>query len=268
MGGSEGADESAGSMESQRSSARNVYLLVTPLSCYHKYSLQRLDVSRRRCPNKRVPFKRLQHWAVQVGDDHEGETYEVTSFYRNDHIPELKMSSADKWRETRHKHIGYARKMFITVTTLSTQELSNIAKALWDIVLEDSYRAFSRNCQSFAELFQAIIQSHHLLTEEDHMAVQDLPSSFNPLYVFMHLTQAHVITARWTRKVLGKEEKHSSAVPSKRSGRWLDLVNEAAKNHQFHDTADIRAIIQEANRLRKEDKNPVQKAKRSASAEF
>ena len=251
-------NKSSGTLASRSSDSRcrNVYLLITPLKAYHTYNLQQVDFSRKRCPNKRVPFRRLQHWAIQVGDDVQGEMYEVTSYYRSDHIPELNMITAEKWRETRHKHISYARKMFITVTELSSNQLKNIATALWDTVLEDRYQAFSRNCQSFAELFRAIIHSHHLLTDEDHMEIQDVPASFNPFYVVMHLKQAHVITARWTRRLLRREQTPATAgaIPGRRSGRWLEHVNEAAKQHEFHEGADIRAIIQEANRMRKDEK--------------
>jgi hypothetical protein len=61
--------EKADSMDSSNvgGNCRNVYLLVTPLQCYHRYKLQRVDLFRARCPNNRVPFKRLQHWVRICG---------------------------------------------------------------------------------------------------------------------------------------------------------------------------------------------------------
>jgi len=245
MADSERSFEKDGSMDSEYAGGkpRNVYLLVTPLQCYHRYQLQRVDFLRARCPNNRVPFKRLQHWAIQVGEEDQGEVYEVTSYYRTDHVPELKMSSAVKWRESRQKHLRFCRKLFITVTERTTQQLEKIATAVWDKVLEDQYRAFSRNCQSFAELFKEIIQNRSLLTDEKHMEVQDLPDSFNPLFVVLHLSQAKSVASRWTRRVLCKKDEAAAGhgrLPSKRSSRWLEIVNEQAQQHEFHDTVDFR----------------------------
>lgn len=258
MDDSEQSDEKSGSMNSLNVSGkcRNVYLLVTPLQCYHRYQLQRVDFLRARCPNNRVPFIRLQHWAIQVGEEGQGEVYEVTSYYRKDNVPELNMVSADEWRHSRKKHLRFCRKLFITVTERTTQQLQNIAKAVWDKVLEDQYHAMSRNCQSFAELFKEIIQNRSLLTDEKYMEIQDLPDSFNPLFVVLHLGQARSVASRWTRKVLGKKDDAAvehDRLPSKRSSRWLEIVNEQARNQEFHDTADVRGIIQTANRLRREE---------------
>ena len=252
--------ESDGSMDFSDGSGkpRNVYLLVTPLQCYHRYNLQRVDLLRARCPNNRVPFKRLQHWAIQVGEEGQGEVYEVTSYYRTDHVPELKMTSADEWRHARKRHLPYCRKLFITVTERSTLQLKNIARAVWDKVLEDQYRAMSRNCQSFAELFKEIIENRSLLTDEKHMEVQDLPDSFNPLFVVLHLGQARSVASRWTRKVLCKKQTSAAnedRIPGRRTTRWLELVNEQAKQHEFHDTADVRGIFQAANRLHREERS-------------
>lgn len=198
-----------------------------------------------------------------MGEEGHGQVYEVTSYNNADHVPELNMISADEWRHSRKKHLRFCRKLFITVTERSTQELENIANSVWHAVLEDEYRAMSRNCQSFAELFKEIIQNRSLLTDEKHMEVQDLPDSFNPLFVFLHLGQAKAVASRWTRRVLCKKGPTSpneaatghGRLPGKRSSRWLEIVNEQARQQEFHDTVDVRGLFQTANRLHREERS-------------
>jgi hypothetical protein len=121
----------------------------------------------------------------------------------------------------------------------------------------------SRNCQSFAELFKELIQNRSLLTDEKHMEVQDLPDSFNPLFVILHLDQAKAVASGWTRRVLCKKGPTSpneaatghGRLPGKRSSRWLEIVNEQARQQEFHDTVDVRGIFQTANRLHREERS-------------
>lgn len=249
------------------SGCRPVYLLVTPLQCYSKYRFHRVDIYSQRCQNNRIPFSRLQHWAIQVGDHVNGEIYEVTSYGIKSHKRILKVSSAEEWRTSR----GYPprRKLFVTVTERPTEDLRHIAKDVWDAVLEDDYRAMSRNCQAFAELFKAIIEDRELLTEEASTELDDMPGSFNPFYAFTHLKRAKRATARWTRRVFRRDSVAGSSqgntsptdgvqqearLPGKKTDRWLELVNQVSKQREFRDGGDVRGIVLRANRLRQAEK--------------
>jgi hypothetical protein len=251
----------------QGSGCRPVYLIVTPLQCYTKYRFNRVDIYASRCQNNRIPFGRLQHWAVQVGDHVNGEMYEVTSYGIKGNKRKLKFSSAEEWRTSRN--LPPRRKLFITVTDRSTAELESIAYSVWDAVLEDEYRAMSRNCQSFAELFKAIIEDRELLTEEASTELDDMPGSFNPFYAFLHLKRAKHAAARWTRRVFrrdsvaGTTEGNASPIdgvqqearlPGKKTDRWLELVNQVSKQREFRGGNDVRGIVQRANRLRQAEK--------------
>lgn len=239
-----------------------VYLLVTPLQCYYDYNFHRVDIWAARSQNHRLPFRRLQHWAIQVGDDVNGRMYEVTSYGSKEKKRDLKMLTAKAWRDEREGRPR--RKLFITVTERSHDELQSIAHSVWDAVLEDQYRAMSRNCQSFAELFKGIIEDRELLTEEASTEVDDMPNSFNPFYAVTHLKQAKHAAARFTRRVFFPRKKfpsspelnndsqgdklhHHSRLPAKKSKRWLEIVNEVSKQEGYRENRNVRGILFETN---------------------
>ena len=256
-------------------SCQGIYLLITPLSCYYRYQFNKIDIVAARNNNRRVPFRRLQHWAIQVGDDFDGKVYEVTSFDSSDGSRDLRISSGKEWRKAR---AGRARrKLFISVTGRHSDDLEAIADSIWEAVLEDQYRSFSRNCQSFAELFKEVIEDRDLLSEEDSTEVLDMPSSFNPLYAMMHLKEAKAAAVKWSRKAFkrnGASCRHRrpdgglTRMPSRRNDRWRQLVNEISNERQMREAKDFRSVVERANRLQRLEREPPQRATRRLSRSY
>ena len=247
-------------MESERSDrgCKEVHLLITPLQCYYRNHFDKVDFAAARSENHRVPFRRLQHWAIQVGDDVDGTIFEVTSFNSTDGKRDLRISSSKAWRKSR---MGRPRvKLLITVTSHSSPYLETVADCIWRAMFEQEYRSFSRNCQSFVEIFTEIIEDRNLLDEERRSEIVDMPSSFNPFYVLLHLKQAKSAAIRWSRKAFNRngassgsdmeEMRHTHEqvrLPTRRSKRWLELVNEVSDQHEINETKDFLNVVAKAN---------------------
>lgn len=248
---------------------KKVYLLITPLQPYYKYQLDQLDIVAAHSENHRVPFRRLQHWALQVGDEFDGIVYEVTSYWNTDGIREVRYHSAKDWRNGRSN--PPRRKLFIAVTEWSSSALQNEAEVIWRKMFKQEYRGFSRNCQSFVEFFKAVIQDEELLTEEARTEIDDLPSSFNPLYVVLHLKQAKSLAIRLTRKARnkrgpcsgsetreGSDAQEQSRLPYRRSKRWLHHLNEASKQRD-PEKDDFHKIVDMATQTHRTEKSSTKK---------
>ena len=253
------------SSPSSATTPKDVDLIITPLQPYYKYQLHRVDIAALFDENHRVPLRRLQHWAIQVGDSN---VYEVTAFGSTDGSRDLKVSSVKSWQKSRDACIWQT--LSIGVTGLSSTELNDIANSIWDIVLEDEYRPMSRNCQAFAELFRQMVHDPTLLTKEKEARLAEMPSSFNPFYALLHLKKARgAVTAskkyavRWGSLIVKGDKKAAqdpvpsrtqtdrmkSKMPSRRQSRWLQLVNEQSKGREVQKKQDFRELVERVNHL-------------------
>ena len=252
---------------------RNVYLLITPLKCYYQRRLRRLDIIAAHSENHRIPFRRLQHWAIQVGDELDGLVYEVTSYWRADGKREMRVNSAKDWRNGRSN--PPRQKLFIGVTGWSSSALEGEAYDIWNTMFESEYRSYSRNCQSFVELFKAVIEDREFLTEEKSTEIADLPSSFNPVYAVWHLKQASLIATKWTcRAVKGKgpcpgshangnhDTQRQARIPVLRSNGWLRHLNEASKQRDLENDT-FRKVAESATHSHRTERKPPKKLSNS-----
>lgn len=257
------------------SESREIDLLITPLQCYYNNNFRTVDIAtklhKRLHGHPRVPFTRLQHWAICIGSE---QVYEVTSYGSPDGSRRLNVMSLDDWWAGRKDH--EKRRLFIGMTSRTHDELERIANALWHGIFKHQYEAMSRNCQSFVELFKQLIHDDKLMTDKDVAKLDDMPSSFNPFYMPYHLKQARMAASttkkyalRWSG-VLGSpcskksdnSEKQKERRPSKvdlpawRRSRWLELINEESKKANIEHKDDFRAIVETVNQRHKEEKRP------------
>ena len=260
-------------------SCQDIHLLITPLQCYYKLHLNKLDVFAYFHERHRIPFHRFQHWAIQVGDD--GDVYEVTSFWTPDGKREMAVHTAKEWWSGRKN--PPTRDLRIGVTERSSTNLDGVANAIWDVVMADEYEVESRNCQSFALLLKQAIHNEELLTEPKRATLDDTPSCLNPFYVLLHFSQIKQIAIapkeqlqRWSRaacrRVSGAQRdgtdeqmpgaQNHAALPRRRTSSWLDLMGEETNGQSIEGTNDLRRIIERVNRRRNAEKSS-SKQKRS-----
>jgi hypothetical protein len=222
---------------------------------YTKHELQKIDYLTQHDQLHHVPFRGLQHWAIQVGE----RIFEVTSNDRSDGKPIYRMidrSGPKGWWESHTYNKMMVVDRFMGFTDYATSEIDVMSKWIWSAIMKQQYFFLTTNCQTFASILRNLIVDNTGLQPEMRAQLDSLPRQLNPIImIFERANRVRQLAAASGRLVLlpFRSAKPSTLsappkLPVRLSSSWLLALRKAGRQADVQSDQDMFTLLRAANR--------------------
>ncbi|KAH0565979.1 hypothetical protein GP486_000625 [Trichoglossum hirsutum] len=240
--------------------SREIQLLICPIPAFQILGFDHLSG-----PNHVLPFRRFQHWAIRVGDI----VYEVAE------IPPRFRSAEDSGEEKFEcSHLPFdewnnrcrpskVEILKLGLTNLSDAQLRLKADLVWEFFHMRDYALLSRNCHSFAVLFDRLIRVRdEMMTLAERKTWKPFPKEFSIHTIgnaFDNSMGVLSFVGGAVETVLEKDEASITRLASnsaslveslfedneasKRTTKWIEALKEEARGKPLDEIDDLRPLL-------------------------